>query len=231
MPLATIQAVAGALELSIDLRLRSRDGDIDRLVNSRHAALAEAVIAWIVPFGGWAVRAEVSFSIFGERGIIDLVAWHEATRALLVIELKTGIVDVGETIGTFDRKIRLAARVAADLGWRPVQIGAALIVAGSATNRRGVAAHRGTFRSAYPDGIVALRSWLRAPAVASRSVLPSALPPALRALAFFSDNHHRNVRSGFASVRRVRPAARRPPEHEPRTDRRPRGAMASSPDS
>lgn len=32
---------------------------------------------------------EVSFSIYGQRGVIDILAWHAATRSLLVIELKT----------------------------------------------------------------------------------------------------------------------------------------------
>ena len=41
-------------------------------------------------------------------------------RALLVIELKTAIVDVGELLGTFDRKVRNAGEVARRLGWDPV---------------------------------------------------------------------------------------------------------------
>ena len=49
----------------------------------------------------------MSFSIFGERGVIDVAAWNAEHRALLVIELKTDIVDVNELVGTFDRKVRL----------------------------------------------------------------------------------------------------------------------------
>lgn len=204
--LDTVRAVAAALELGMELRLRSRDGDIDRLTSGRHAALGESVIGWIRSSDGWVARAEVSFSVYGERGIVDLVAWHAATRSLIVLELKTEIVDVGETIGTFDRKIRLAAQVVDPLGWRPARVGAALVVASSSTNRRRVATHLATFRSALPDGVVALRGWLRDPAAAA--------PDALRALLFFSDDHRRNVRSGFASIRRVhRPRARRS-EHE-----------------
>ena len=48
----------------------------------------------------------------GERGVIDILAWHAATRTLLVIELKTEIVDINELMGTVDRKRRLAATVA-----------------------------------------------------------------------------------------------------------------------
>ena len=42
---------------------------------------------------------EVSFSIYGERGVIDILAWHPGRRALLIIELKTDIVDVNELVG------------------------------------------------------------------------------------------------------------------------------------
>ena len=206
LAVGTVRSVAAALGLGVEIRLRSRDGDVDRLVAGRHAALAEAVISWIRGFGGWTFRPELSFSVYGERGAIDIVLWHEGARALIVVELKTEIVDVGETLATFDRKIRLAATAVAPLGWRPARIGAALIVASSATNRRRVAAHLATFRSVLPHGIVPLRTWLRAPA--------DAAPPVLRALTVFSDNRHRNARSAFASVRRVRRRAAMAPEHE-----------------
>lgn len=47
---------------------------------------------------------EVSFSIYGERGVIDLLAWHGPSRTLLVIELKTEVVDAAEMLGVLDRK-------------------------------------------------------------------------------------------------------------------------------
>ncbi len=51
----------------------------------------------------WLAQPEVSFAIYGERGVIDILAFHPRSRALLVIELKTGIVDVQALIGTVDR--------------------------------------------------------------------------------------------------------------------------------
>lgn len=88
------------------------------MLNAKHAALAESTAAFLLEQPGWEIRAEVSFSIDGERGVVDFVAWHAATRTVLMIELKTDIVDVGETIATFDRKCRLAGRIAASLGCR-----------------------------------------------------------------------------------------------------------------
>src|SRR6185295_16305946 len=92
MPLRTVRAIAGALEIRIELLPRSRGGDVDRIINARHAALSEAVIEWLGRFPDWVVRPEVSYSWFGERGVVDIVAWHARTRALLEVELKTSIV-------------------------------------------------------------------------------------------------------------------------------------------
>ncbi len=132
---------------------RSAGGELDRVINARHAALGERVAAWIARRPGWVVVAEVSFAIYGERGVIDLLAWHAATGSLVVIELKTAIVDVDELIGTLDRKRRLAARIAASRGWPARSVSAWLIVADSSTNRRRVADHRTLLTSALPrDG-------------------------------------------------------------------------------
>jgi hypothetical protein len=76
------------------------------------------VAFWIGRQPGWSVVAEVSFAIYGERGVVDLLAWHEATDSLVVIELKTAIVDIDEILGTLDRKRRLAVRIAAERGWK-----------------------------------------------------------------------------------------------------------------
>ena len=162
--LATLTRVADALEIRLEIVARWRGGELDRMLNAGHSSLAEDTVAWITSLRGWELRPEVSFNVYGERGVIDLLAWHAATRTLLVIELKTDIVDVGELLGTFDRKRRLAARVAPDLGWRPARIGVALLVRESRTNRRRVAAHLATLRAALPDDGRALRRWLDAPA-------------------------------------------------------------------
>ncbi len=197
LPLATVRRVAGVLEIRVELLPRSRGADLERLVRARHAALSEDVLAWLGGFG-WEVRPEVSFASYGERGVVDLLAWHPARRALLVVELKTEIVDVGELLGTLDRKVRLAPEVVARLDWRPTTVGACLVVAESMRNRRAVAAHRGTFGAALPDGIGALRTWLRGPARGGGPV---------RATIFFSNSRQRNARSAYAPIQRVRRAA------------------------
>lgn len=147
LSLDTLRQVAGILEIQLEMAAKWHGGELEHLVNRRHAALGERVAAWIAGQPGWTVVAEVSFSLYGERGVIDLLAWHEASGSLVVIELKTAIVDVGGMLGTFDRKRRLAARVAMDRGWRAKRVCEWLIVADSHTNRRRIGEHRSLLAS------------------------------------------------------------------------------------
>lgn len=164
LSLRTLRGVASALDVRIDLTARWRAGDLDRLLNARHSALHESVAAWFRDaMPAWELAPEVSFSIFGERGVIDIVAWHAGRRALLIIELKTDIADVNELVGTFDRKRRLARKVAEDLGWEPVSVSGWVIVAAGRTNRARVAAHGAMLRAAFPIDGRAIRAWLADP--------------------------------------------------------------------
>lgn len=192
MSLDVLRRVAAALEIRVELLPRSRAADLDRLVGARHAALAEAVLERFRALPGWSVRPEVSFNVFGDRGVVDLLAWHAEQRALLVIELKTEIVDVGELLGVLDRKRRLGREIGEPLGWKAVTVSAWLIVGEGMTNRRRVAAHAATFRAALPHDGRGVRSWLGQPV------------GELRALTYVPDRRPGNVRSGFATPRRVR---------------------------
>jgi hypothetical protein len=140
----------------------------------------------------WTAIPEVTFSIYGERGAVDILAWHAPTRTLLVIELKTEIVDVQETVGTLDRKVRLAADIAAERGWKPATVASWLVVADSATNRRRVQAHRSMLRAVFPVDGRSILGWLRAPR------------GTVAALSFLSSTRGASVTRGFAPIRRVR---------------------------
>ena len=189
--LPAILRVAEALEIRLDLVARWRGGELDRVLSSAHAAFAESVVESIGR-AGWELRPEVSFSRYGERGVIDLLAWNVPTRTLLVIELKTEVVDVGEILGTLDRKRRLAWRVGADFGWRPETVGVALLITDTRTNRRRVTSHERTFRAALPDDTRAFRRWLAAPG------------RPLAALAFLPDPRLTGLRQAPATPKRVR---------------------------
>jgi transcriptional regulator with XRE-family HTH domain len=175
--LDTIRSVASALDIRVDLFARWRAGDLDRLLNAKHAALHDLVATMFRDrLPDWVFAPEVSFAVFGERGIIDVLAWHPGRRALLVIELKTDIVDVNELVGTVDRKGRLARRVADERGWRPRTASVWVIVAAGRTNRARIAAHGAMLRAAFPMDGRGIRAWLADPAgsVAALSTWPGA---------------------------------------------------------
>jgi transcriptional regulator with XRE-family HTH domain len=184
--------VVEALGGRIDFVVRWQGGELDRLLNARHSALHESVARFLGGRGGWVIAPEVSFAIRGERGVIDIMAWHAATRTLLVIELKTDIVDVNELMGTLDKKRRLAAEVARTRGWQPRAIGVWLIVADSALNRRRVRSHAAVLRAALPSDGRRVAGWLHAP------------QGDLRCLSFWTNARQPNAKSGLAVVRRVR---------------------------
>jgi transcriptional regulator with XRE-family HTH domain len=190
--LERLRRVVETLNVRLDLIARWNAGDLDRLLNARHSAMHEAVAAAFGQLGGWDIVPEVSFSIYGERGIIDMLAWHAATRTLLVIEMKTEIVDVNELMGKADQRRRLAATIAADRGWHVATVAVWVVVADSRTNRRRLAAHRTVLRAAFPVDGRSVPSWLRTP---SRP---------LAALSFLTNGQHVRARSSLVATKRVR---------------------------
>ena len=198
LSLRAVRAVAATLDIRVDVYGRWRAGDLDRLLNAGHSSLHESVARAFRGLPGWVSAPEVSFAVFGERGVIDILAWHPGRRALLVIELKTDIADVNELLGTAGRKRRLAIEAAIGLGWRDVRDGPPptvslwIIVAPGRTNRRRIEAHEAMVRSALPLDGRAMRSWLRDPA------------RAVAALSFWPSSHGRTGRPSRKPVRRVR---------------------------
>ena len=166
--LETIERIAQALGGRADVVVRWQGGDLDRLLNARHSALHESVARVLAAIPGWTLAPEVSFAIYGERGVIDILAWHAPTRTLLVIELKTEIVDINELMGTVDRKRRLAAVVGRERGWLAERVALWVIVADSTTNRRRVQTHATTLRAAFPLDGRSMGSWLRRPTAPGR---------------------------------------------------------------
>jgi len=164
MTLDDIRAVAAALEVRAELLARWRAGDLDRLLNARHSALHEAVARWFrARCPAWVLAPEVTFAIYTDRGVIDILGWHPGRRAVLVIELKTEIVDVNELLGTLDRKRRLAKQIARERHWDALTVSAWLIVADSRTNRRRAESHVAMLAGALPTSGSAIRAWLRDP--------------------------------------------------------------------
>jgi transcriptional regulator with XRE-family HTH domain len=158
-----LTAYARALGADVDLYVRWRAGELDRLLNGRHAAMHECMAQVWPRFGGWDAVPEVTFSVYGERGVVDWVAWHAETGTLLLVELKTQLVDVNDLLATTNRRVRLAPQIAEPYGWRPRQVGTWLVMEEGRTNRRHVANHAAVLRAAFPDDGRAMNSWLRRP--------------------------------------------------------------------
>lgn len=158
-----LRAVAAALGISVDVSVRWQGADLDRLLSTGHAAMHEIVGALLNAISGWTHHGEVSFSIYGERGVIDILAWHAPTRSLLIIELKTAMGDPQALVATMDRRIRLGRRIAVDRGWDPLTVSSWVLFADGPTNRRHVTRHETLLRGRFPAQGPAMRAWLRDP--------------------------------------------------------------------
>jgi hypothetical protein len=132
------------------------------LLDARHARLVDLALE-ILTSNAWEVATEVSFNVYGERGSIDILAYHPATQALLVIEIKSGVPDMQSMLAALDRKGRLAGDIARERGWRVASVSRLLVLPNDRTARRRVEEHAATFRTALPARTVAVRRWLARP--------------------------------------------------------------------
>jgi transcriptional regulator with XRE-family HTH domain len=164
--LNTLRAVARALDATIDLVVRWQGADADRVLNAGHARLHEDIARLLDSITGWEHAPEVSFSIYGERGVIDILAFHAASRCLLVIELKTELASLEDLLTVMSRRRRLAAQIGAERGWQARTVSTWVVIRESEANQRRIRRFPATLRAAFPANGHAIRSWLRHPAVA-----------------------------------------------------------------
>jgi hypothetical protein len=187
-----IRRYAKALGARFDGSVLWQGADLDRMLNRGHARLHEAMSSWLATVGGWLVMPEVSFAFGVERGVIDVVAWHGASRTMLLIELKTRIVDVNDLMATMDVRARIAPRIARQRGMDPAAIGLWVVVAPARTNARILSDHATVLRAKFPGDGRSMRRWLANP---SGSVA---------ALSFMPQVHLGNVGPEVATPRRIR---------------------------
>lgn len=138
-----------------------RGSSLDRLLDFDHSRLAQSVKRWLER-GKWLVEVEVTFSPNGERGSIDLLAFHPASGVLLVIEIKTVLPDLQAMLRSLDAKVRLAHREADRFGWKPTSVVPCLVMMETSTNRRRIADFAGVLTRFVLHGRAA-RRWLRSP--------------------------------------------------------------------
>lgn len=170
---------AEALGATLETSLRWRGEGLDRLLDEEHAAIVDAAVA-LYRAAGWEVAVEASFSIDGERGSIDVLAWHPPTASVAVSEIKSVVPDSQATLHVLDRKARLAARIARERGWTCSNVSRVLVVGESRTSRRRVERHASMFDAALPVRGRAVVGWIRNPTGGAISGLLFLQPPTRR---------------------------------------------------
>lgn len=167
--LGDVEAILSTLGARLDLRVLWNGPELGRLLDAAHAAVAASVKRRLERWG-WLVRVEASYSRYGERGRIDLLAWHPTTHILLVLEIKTDLVDVQQLLGSLDVKARLARHVAEAFGWSVAAVVPGIVFAEDRTVRRRLAMLDTLFDRYGVRGRAAI-SWLRSPEGIPRGLL------------------------------------------------------------
>jgi len=156
---AALRRLFAALDARWEPVVSWRGGEIDRLLDAQHARLVGAIVR-VLGRHDWTVEVEVTYSEFGERGSIDVLAWKKDVSVALVVEGKSELVSVEATLRKLDEKVRLTRDKLADarLGTRPRTVGRLLRGAVDAASRAGItgrlvvgATRRGFRRSRGPS--------------------------------------------------------------------------------
>lgn len=192
----TLVAAFEAVGARVEIRPIWHGAAMDRLLDEGHARLSGQALKLLRDWG-WDTQVEVSFAHYGERGSIDILAWHAPSRTLLVVEIKTELGGLDGLLRPLDVKVRLAGGIAAErFGWRAAQVCSVVVLPEDARARRQVARHAAVLDVALPHRSREVRSWLREPV------------GALRGLWFLSSSREAGVTRNPSSVRRVRVAAK-----------------------
>jgi transcriptional regulator with XRE-family HTH domain len=153
--------IAAVLEVQLPFVPRWRGGDAVRLIDAGHSAVVEHLVRTLRS-SRWDVVVEYTFNHFGDRGSVDVLAWHPDRRALLVVEAKTRLLDVQATLAVLDRKARVVpALVRGERGWNPIHLGVVIAMPGTTANRSAVSRHAATFASTHPIRSLPVRRWIR----------------------------------------------------------------------
>jgi transcriptional regulator with XRE-family HTH domain len=192
--LDALARVAATLEADLDVRIRWRGEQLDRLLDAGHARLVSAVVARLSRLG-WQVAVEVTFSIWGERGSFDVLAFHPPSGSLLAVEVKTVVPDFQAMIAGLDRKARLAPEIAANRSWRATRTSRLLVIEAGSTAREQIRRLDAAASAALPDRGTDVRSWL---------VHPSGSVAGLIFVRSATQGDHMQRAAGRQRVRRAR---------------------------
>ena len=170
LSIEALSAVAAAIEADLSVSVRWRGPKLARLLDRRHARLQDQV-ARILSDGGWEVSVEETFNRYGERGSVDLLGWRADCRALLIVEIKSELVDLQDTVRTLGVKARVVPEVVRlSRGWSAAVVAAVLVLPDAHVHRSAVARYPALLNVALPARTRTVRDWLAAPADSLRGI-------------------------------------------------------------
>lgn len=160
----TMRRVFAALDARWEPVVSWRGGALDRLLDEDHSRLV-AMTAQRLRERGWAVEVEVTYSSFGERGSIDILAAQESCWAVLSVEVKTELTSVEGTLRKIDEKDRLVRSYICRerFGFAPTVVGRLLVLPATDTSRRRVRASGVVLEAALPARGATVRRWVAGP--------------------------------------------------------------------
>jgi hypothetical protein len=162
--MGTVRRLFAAVDAGFEGLVLWRGGAIDRLLDERHAHLVGSSVGRLSALG-WRVVVEATYSIYGERGSIDVLAGHDATRSVLVEEVKSELTSVEAVGRKMDEKLRLARRTLCRerFGWAPLASARVLVLPDTDSARRSVARYGAVLDAAFPARGRDVTRWLRRP--------------------------------------------------------------------
>ncbi|MDQ2964773.1 MAG: helix-turn-helix domain-containing protein [Chloroflexota bacterium] len=164
LSIATVRRLFAAVDAGFEGLVLWRGGAIDRILDERHAHLVGSSVGRLSALG-WRVIVEATYSVYGERGSIDVLAGHDATRTLLVEEVKSELTSVEAVGRKTDEKLRLARRTLCRerFGWTPLAAARVLVLPDTDSARRSVARYGAVLDAAFPVRGRDVTQWLRRP--------------------------------------------------------------------
>jgi transcriptional regulator with XRE-family HTH domain len=161
---ATLRRVFAAVDARWEPTITWRGGQLDRLLDEEHARIVGEVVRRLKS-QGWEVAVEVTYSEWGERGSLDVLAGRHGAGAVLGIEVKSELTAVDATVRKLDEKDRLVRRVLCrrQFGFRPRAVGRLLALPSTDTARRRVRTNDSVLAVAFPARGTAVREWIRRP--------------------------------------------------------------------
>lgn len=181
-------------------------------------AICSAFVQRRLEAAGWKTAREVRIDSGRYLGWIDLLAFHQATGYLLVIEIKTRIEDIGSIERTMDWYRREAIGAARRLGWRPNSVTSWLLALATDEVETRLRENRAAVDAAFPGRASEMSATIAEPGVLRHARCVALIDPRSRRRVWLlrtrldgrrSAAPYRGYADFVATVRRPTPGGRR----------------------